>query len=372
MEKDESLYLNTRKIHKKITFDPKKELFIKKKDIYLLNLLGKRNFQSIPRETPLIQKSYSVKESSDLPKKTKLILKQIPKISQKENKKDFEPNKSLIIINNPLIKEYNLIRENNYTFKSSFIKYKDKSLQTTNISDINCENTKILNEDNQNESKKSIENKNKNNSLNRISLNNVKKTRNDFKFDRYFIEFIQDKNIFITPNKPKKLFKRISNNFYNTNKNNISNNSIKNISSNNKPNPSNIIKDFKIENPLIVIPCKKSSDHMKIFNDIIFNEFESKKQTTISKHRSFKTKNIFEGNFNNNYLDLYQKVYNSNNHKSVNKIDYNNIYTITNGLNYLSLYKGKPNNEKKLFDKHNKINFSLKGIPNVVKRFYGI
>ena len=368
MNKDELLHQNSQIGQKKITSDPKKEMFIKKKDIYLLNLLEKRKNQSIFKKIASLQKSLLVKNSSDLSKKTNSVLNQMPKIQQKTNRTSFKTNNSLIITNIPSIKEYSHIRDKSYISQSTLRKFKDKNLNTSNISNINFENAKTLNDDNQNESKKSIEDRNKSYSLNRIPLNYMKKIKSDFKFDQYFIEYIKDKNIFITPNKPKKLLKRTNYNYIT--KNSINNSSIKNNSSNNRTNSSNIIKDFKIKNPLIVIPCKKNYDHMKVFNEIIFNEFGSKKQNSFSRHRCFQT-NIFDGNINNN-LGLYQKIYNSKNRRNFNQIAYNNLCTMENGLNFPSFRRGRNNKGKKLVDEQNQIDFPLKGVPNVVKRFYGV
>ena len=355
MENDESLFTNSKISQKKIKIDPIKEMFIKKKDIYLLNLFGKRKNQTIFRQIASTQKSYSVKNSSNLPKKKNLILNKMPKIQQKTNRNNFEINNSLIITNIPIIKEYNHIKKNSSVFKSTSNKYNNKSLNTINTSNINYEIDKLLNEDDQNESKNNVENRNKNNSLNRILLNYMKKIENNFKSDKCFIEYLKDKNIFITPNKPKKLLKRCNYYYHSITKNNISNNSIKNISSNNKISPPNIIKDLKIENPLTVIPCKKTNDRIKNFNDIIFSEYKLKKQNSIKNHKRFQT-NIFEGN-SNNYFNLYQKIYNPKNRRNENKIKYNNIHTITNAIKYPSFCKGKNNNKKMLVDKQNQIDF---------------
>ena len=188
----------------------------------------------------------------------------------------------------------------------------------------------------------------------RIPLkNNTQKIKNNFSYDKYFIEYIEGNSKFFNPDKPTKKIKypNIKFNSFNTIKNNTNFNYIRSKT------------NFKENNSLVVIPCNKMN-HINIFNELIFNEFESKKQNSNTTQDTCYKTNIFD----NNYLNICRKKFNKNKNIRLN----NNLNTLVNELTLGPFYKKSRQRQNKIrLGKKNYINMSLQGVPNIVKRFYG-
>ncbi len=151
------------------------------------------------------------------------------------------------------------------------------------------------------------------------------------------------------------MLKRLNFPNHNLTRSNLSNNSSR-YNNNFDSNQTIPIKD--INNSLVVIPCNKKS-HMSVFNEIIYNEFESKKMNKNERD-----------NINGNYFDINQTLFVTDKKRYTTSKNISNLSTNLNFKSYEKYMKYNKNN--RLIDKQIQINIPVTGLPNVVKRFYGV
>lgn len=357
MQKEKLLFSNFQiKNKNKINKIKIKELFIQKKDIYLLKLLKKKQEKlefSIKKSK---KDSLYIENVLYSPSKFHFINAELPEIEKKFL--DFKNKLNTYLLttkeneNNKNNKDNNIDKNfESIINKTSHRKIlKDENTSTTSINDNIYDNLKLSKD-------RILTRKKIKYDYERIPLKKyMQKIKKNFNYDKYFVENIDDKNKFYNSDKTTKRIKYT--NLKLCSFNNIKNNT--NFSfSKNKMN-------LEDNNSLVVIPCKKL-EHISIFNDIIFNEFESKKQNSNNEH-CYKM-NIFDGNlYDSNYLNMYRKKFNKKKNEKMNSY----INTLNYELAFSPFYKTSSRKEKKIkLEKKNKINISLQGIPNIVKRFYG-
>ena len=343
-----------------------KELFIKKKDIYLLKLLKKKQNKLELSVKKTKNDFLPIKNALYSPLKLHILNAELPGIGKKFSKYKQRINNAYLKTtneteNNKNNKDNRDNRDNkavnnfeNDINKTSHRKVlEDKNTSTTSITDNKNNTLKLSKEENnklstQKKSKKDYE---------RITLKNYsQKRKTNFSYDKYFIEYIENKDKFYNPDKTTKKinYQNLKFNSFNHTKNNANLSFIQNTI-NSKENDS-----------FVVIPCKRIN-HINVFNDLIYNEFESKKQNSNTIHNSCYNTNIFDrNNYGNNSLNIYRKKFNKN-----IKIDCN-ISTLTNELTLGHFYNKSSRKQNKIrLDKKKKINISLEGISNIVKQFYG-
>ena len=360
--KNEKLTFTNFKLKKKNTINKVKikELFIKKKDIYLLKLLNKKQNKLEFSVDKSNKESLYIKNVLYSSPKFHITNPELPKTGKKFTKSKSKINTVYLTTtyeteNNKNYKDNNNIEKNfeNYINKTSHRKIlQDKSTSITNINDNDNENDNLKLPKEKN-NKIYTQKKTKYN-YERIPLkNNTQKIKNNFSYDKYFIEYIEGNSKFFNPDKPTKKIKypNIKFNSFNTIKNNTNFNYIRSKT------------NFKENNSLVVIPCNKMN-HINIFNELIFNEFESKKQNSNTTQDTCYKTNIFD----NNYLNICRKKFNKNKNIRLN----NNLNTLVNELTLGPFYKKSRQRQNKIrLGKKNHINMSLQGVPNIVKRFYG-